>query len=147
MVERVCKSREELLTWCRYLAGINAEFPLVVTWREGDDRSKAQNRLAFKWYKQIADQMGDREAWQVRAHCKLEHGVRMLVTENEDFRTKWHDMIMDRFTYEEKLKLMVEPWDFPVSRIMGVKQMTRYLDAIYNEFTALGVRLTLPEVL
>jgi len=133
--------------WCRYLEGINADFPLTVSWTKGADRSKDQNALAFKWYREIADQMGDREPHEVRSHCKLNHGVKMLVTEDEEFRAKWYAMIKDRFSYEEKLALMVEPFDMPVTRLMKVKQMSRFLDAIYNEFSTLGVRLTLPEVI
>ena len=71
----------------------------------------------------------------------------MLVVENEDFRAKWHSMILDRFSYEEKLAFMLEPFDFPVSRIMTTAQMTRYMNAIYDEFSTQGVPLTLPETL
>jgi len=41
---------------------------------------------------------------------------------------------------------MLPPHDYPVSRIMSVKQMTRYLYAIHAEFTAQGVRLSDPEM-
>ena len=90
--------------------------------------------------------MGDRDASDVRAHCKLNHGIRMLVTESEEFREQWHRLFMNRYTYEEKLLLMVEPHDYPVTRIMGVKQMGRFLDKIHEEFTALGIVLTDPEM-
>ena len=147
MPSRVCKSRDDLLSWCSYLQAIEPEYPITVSWKNGNDRSNQQNALAFKWYKEIADQMGDREAHEVRAHCKLYLGVKMMVTEDEDFRVKWHTMIMNRFSLEEKLALMLEPFDFPVTRLMSVKQMTRYLDAVYNEFAPMGVKLTLPEMM
>jgi len=68
------------------------------------------------------------------------------VVENEDFRAKWHSMILGRFSYEEKLAFMLEPFDFPVSRIMTTAQMTRYMNAIYDEFAAQGVPLTVPDM-
>lgn len=121
------------------------ELPVTVAVRAGADRSLSQSRLSFKWYREVADWMGDRDATDVRAHCKLNHGVKMLVTEDEEFRAKWYAMIKDRFTYEEKLALMVEPFNFPVSSQMNTKQMTRFLDAIYREFSAQGVPLTVPD--
>lgn len=130
----------KLLGWLKM-----QDLPITVAVRDGVDRSMSQNALAHKWFKEIADWMGDRDASSVRAHCKLNHGVKMLVTEDEEFRAKWHNMVMDRFSYEEKLDLMVEPFDFPVTRLMSVKQMSRWLDSIYAEFTAQGVPLSLPD--
>ena len=40
---------------------------------------------------------------------------------------------------------MAEPFDFPVTRLMTVKQHKRYLDAIYVHYTGLGFGLTDPE--
>lgn len=88
---------------------------------------------------------GDRQPHEVKAHCKLNHGVKMMVVEDEAFRAKWHSMILDRFDYDEKLTFMLEPFDFPVSRLMTTEQMTRYMNAIYDEFSAQGVPLTLPD--
>jgi len=120
--------------------------PMTIHITQGDDRSGQQNALAFKWYQEAAAQLGDRSASDVRAHCKLYHGVRMLHAENDEFREKWDRLIKARFTIPEKLELMLPPHDYPVSRIMSVKQMTRYLDAIHAEFTAQGVRLSDPEM-
>lgn len=121
------------------------ELPITVSVRAGVDRSISQNALAHKWFNEIATWLGDRDASEVRAYCKLNHGVKMLVTEDEEFRDKWHNMVKDRFNYEEKLALMLEPFDFPVTRLMSVKQMTRFMDAIYREFSAQGVPLTVPD--
>ncbi|MGL4406370.1 MAG: hypothetical protein ACRCT6_11450 [Notoacmeibacter sp.] len=35
----------------------------------------------------------------------------------------------------------------PASRLMGIKQMSRWMEAIHDEFTVLGVRLTDPQAL
>ena len=149
MPRRVCKSQRDLLDWARYLFTMagdeDLKYPITCSWKKGDDRSLAQNALSHKWFNEVALFFGDRQAHEVKAHCKLNHGVKMLVVENEDFRAKWHSMILDRFSYEEKLAFMLEPFDFPVSRIMTTQQMTRYMSAIYDEFAAQGVPLTVPE--
>ena len=123
------------------------KLPLTVHITAGADRTGQQNALAFAWYLDIANQLGDRTAADARAHCKLYHGVRMLHTESEPFRMAWDRLIKGRFTLEEKLELMLPPHDYPVTRLMTVKQMTAYLDGISREFTAQGVRLTDPEAL
>lgn len=123
------------------------KLPMTVHIAAGADRTGQQNALSFAWYADIARDLGDRTAADARAHCKLYHGVRMLHTENEPFRMSWDRLIKDRFTLEEKLELMLPPHDYPVSRLMTVRQMTAYLDGISREFTAQGVRLTDPEAL
>lgn len=120
--------------------------PVVVAIREGEDRTDAQNKLSHKWYREASNWLGDQEPWQVRAECKLNIGIRMLVTESDDFREQWTRLIKDRFTYAEKLELMVEPTDYPVTRIMTTKQMIRYMDAVWQKYRAQDVPLTDPEV-
>lgn len=144
MTTRIIKTIDDQASACAALGAIT-KLPITVTWTQGADRSKEQNALAFKWYKEIADQLGDRDASDVRAHCKLYIGVRMLVTENETFREKWHRLMKDRFSVEEKLEFMTEPHDYPVTRIMSVKQMTRYLEQMIETYSAMGVQLTIPE--
>jgi hypothetical protein len=120
--------------------------PMTVHITAGEDRTGQQNALAFRWFAEAAEQLGDRTASDVRAHCKLDHGVSMLHAENPAFREQWDRLIRDRFTYEEKLALMLPPHDYPVSRIMTVKQMSRWMDAIHAEYAGMGVRLTEPEM-
>ena len=142
MTERPIKNAEDVTMLMAFLGQF--PFPYRVTITKGADRSGQQNKLAFKWYKEIAEQMGDRTSSEVRAHCKFYHGVKMLVTENDEFREQWSRLFRDRYSEEEKLELMVEPTDYPVTRIMGVKQMTAYLEAIIAEYTPMGVQLTIP---
>jgi len=122
------------------------ELPLTIAIKDGADRTLAQNRLVNGWYADAANWLGDIEAWQVRAECKLNIGVKMLVTEDDTFREKWHRMIMDRYTYEEKLEFMSEPWDFPVTRLMSKPQMSRYMNAVWDKYRPQGVPLTDPEM-
>lgn len=119
--------------------------PVSLLTSDSVDRTNQQNALSHKWYSEAPIWLGDQEAWQVRAECKLYIGIKMLVTENECFRDQWQRLIKDRFTLEEKLELMSEPTDYPVTRIMQVPQMRRYMDAVYQKYTAQGVPLTSPE--
>lgn len=144
MTTRVIRTHDEIDGLARLLK--SRALPMTVHITAGEDRTSQQRALSFQWFSDVASQLGDRTASDVRAHCKLYHGVRMLHAENAPFRAQWDRLIRDRFTYAEKLDLMLPPHDYPVSRLMTVKQMSRWLDAIHAEFSGLGVRLTDPEM-
>ncbi len=129
MTTRVVKNPEQMADLQRLLGSIE-KLPITVSWVQGKDRTGEQNRTAFMWYKEIAEQLGDRDAASVRAECKLNIGVRMMVTEDEAFRATWHRLMLHQFTYEQKLEFMVEPMDMPITRLMSTTQMTRYLEGI-----------------
>jgi hypothetical protein len=42
---------------------------------------------------------------------------------------------------------MLPPHDYPVTRLMTVKQMTRFMDAVHDDLAGQGVRLTDPEAM
>jgi hypothetical protein len=117
--------------------------PLTVTLAKGGKRSLKQNRLQRQWLNEIAEQLGDRTPEEVRGYCKLTIGVPILRAENEAFRERY-DAIVKPLPYEQKLALMMEPLDFPVSRLMSTKQATAYLDGIHRHFSEKGIVLTDP---
>lgn len=118
----------------------------VITFEEAKKkRSKAQNRLQQKWHAEAAFELKDESAEDKRAYCKLHLGVPILRSENEKFRADY-DRVFRPIPYETKLELMKAPFDFPVTRLMNVGQKTRYLDAMWNHYTSLGVRLTAPDL-
>lgn len=145
MTTRIIRNQSEIEGLARLL--MSRQLPVTVTISAGEDRTGQQNALAFKWYNEAAIQLGDRSASDVRAHCKLWHGVKMLHAENEAFRASWDRLIKNRFTIEEKLELMVPPHDYPVTRLMTVKQMTRYMDEIWRDLSGQGVKLTDPDAM
>lgn len=106
-------------------------------------RSAEQNRLQWLWL-QEAEQQGDMTAGEYRAHCKLHVGVPLLRAESEHFRERY-DAVVKGLDYETKISLMAEPFDFPVTRLMTVEQMTRYLERMRQYLAAQGVTLTAPE--
>lgn len=106
-------------------------------------RSADQNRLMWLWLSE-AEQHGDQTVEEYRAYCKLHIGVPILRAESEHFREQY-DATVKGLDYETKLRLMGEPIDFPVTRLMGVQQMSRFLEAMRADLVARGVPLTTPE--
>jgi len=121
------------------------ELPVTVTIAKGKNRSIEQNRLQRLWLNEAAEQLDNNQtAEELRGYCKLHFGVPILRESNEDFRAAY-DRVIKPLAYELKLLAMMEPLDFPVTRLMTTKQSTEYLDAIHKHFSELGCRLTDPE--
>jgi hypothetical protein len=121
------------------------KLPITITWTQGAPRSASQNRLAQRWFTDIATQLGDQTHEDVRAECKLRFGVPILRAENEAFRLSY-DRVIKALKYEEKLEA-IKAFDLPVTRLMTAKQMTAFMDAMQRHWLPLGVRLTDPEAL
>lgn len=121
------------------------KLPITVTWTQGAPRSKDQNRLAQRWFTDVATQLGDQTHQDVRAECKLRFGVPILRAENEAFRISY-DRVLKRLSYEEKLAA-VKAFDLPVTRLMSVKQMSAFMDEMQRHWSGQGVRLTDPEAM
>ncbi|RWL14836.1 MAG: hypothetical protein EOR57_31315 [Mesorhizobium sp.] len=139
MVTRAVKNDDDLTLLTTYLKGRKRPFTVDIT--EGRDRSSEQNRLAFKWYVEISDQTGeDRE--DVRARCKLEIGVPILREAQDKFRATY-DRLIRPLPYPEKLSL-VRDTELPVTSLMNVEQMSRYMDIVFRRHAEIGVVLTIP---
>lgn len=115
----------------------------VIIQEREEGRSPAQNRLSFLWYKEAAEQRKDDTREGYRAFCKLCIGIPIL-REKEEYRERY-DKFLRPLTYEQKIAMMIDPFNLPVTSIMSVKEKGRYLDAIYIHFTSLGVKLSVPE--
>ena len=140
MVTRPVKNMDDLTMLTIYLQGRKRPFTVEIT--DGRDRSSEQNRLAFKWYVEISEQTGeDRE--DVRARCKLEIGVPILRGAHEKFR-KTYDKIVKPLAYPEKLDL-IRDTEMPVTSLMNVEQMSRFLDIVFRRHAEMGIALTVPE--
>lgn len=118
--------------------------PFTATITDGKHRTNPQNRLQRQWMVEIAAQLGDRTPEEVRGECKLTFGVPILRAENDAFRAEY-DKVIKPLPYEFKLKLMMEPFDFGVTRIMTTRQKTAYLDAVHQHYSEMGLVLTNPE--
>lgn len=138
MVTRAVKNADDLALLTAYLKGRKRPFTVDIT--DGRDRSTEQNRLSHKWYAEISDQTGeDRE--DVRARCKLEIGIPIL-RENEGFRATY-DRLVRPLPYADKIDL-IKATDMPVTRLMKVEQMSRYMDIVFRKHAEMGIALTIP---
>jgi len=126
----------------KFIAGKNLPFTASIT--DGKHRTNDQNSLQRKWVLEISAQLGDRTPEEVRGYCKLHFGVPILRNENDVFKAEYDAVIMP-LPYEHKLKLMMVPFDFGVTRIMTTRQKTDYLNAVHHHFSEQGLILTNPE--
>lgn len=140
MVERIVKSDDDLALLKVYLDG--RKRPITVTIEDGRNRSTEQNRLSHKWYQEIAAQTGE-DVEDVRARCKLEIGVPIMRKASDKFRATY-DSNIRALPYERKLAV-IRDMDVPVTRLMNVADMTRYMDEVFRRHSEFGVALTLPE--
>lgn len=109
--------------------------------RTGKRRSDDQNAISHAWYEQIARELREHSAAEVKRECKLIFGVPILRAEEPDFRDQYDALIKGRFSYEEKLALM--DW-LPVTSIMTTDQLSQYLEAMQAAYARRGVSLEFP---
>lgn len=143
-VNRIIQNEYDRKMFIRFIEG--RKVPFTVSLMDGKHRTTDQNRLQRLWMTEIAAQLGDRTPEEARGYCKLTIGVPLLREENDVFRAKY-DSVVKPLTYEQKLAIMMEPLDLPVTRIMTTRQKTAYLDGIFRHFSEQGVVLTLPDAL
>jgi hypothetical protein len=139
MTQRSIKNEADLKLLTVYLEQRKRPFTVEVT--DGRDRSAEQNKLAFKWYKEIAEQSGE-AVDDVRARCKLEIGVPIMREASDKFRATY-DRLIRPLDYADKLAL-IRDTDMPVTRLMGVGDMSRYMDAVFQRHAEFGIALTVP---
>ena len=138
MTTRSIKNEDDLALLTTYLKGRKRPFTVEVT--DGRNRSEEQNKLAFKWYKEISEQTGE-DVEDVRARCKLEIGVPIL-RENEKCKATY-DRVFKPLSYADKIEF-IQRFDMPVTRLMKVEQMSRYLDIVFRKHAEMGIVLTVP---
>lgn len=119
------------------------DLPCTVNIVKGAPRSIDQNKLQRKWLLE-AEQQGDCAAEEYRGYCKLHFGVAIMKFESPEWAEKY-DRIIRPMPYEQKLEMMMEPFDFPVTRCLSTKGKKKYLDQMYDYFTGKGFVLTDPD--
>jgi len=137
----IVRSAEDMERVARLVG--NLKPPLTLTVTSGASRSLEQNKLQRLWCMEAAEQLGDRTAEEVRGFCKLPYGVPIMREGHDDFR-ETYDRLIKPLPYETKLAYMMEPLDFPITRLMTVGEKSQYLDAMHKGLSELGVKLTEP---
>lgn len=141
MASRIVETEYDRKMLLRFLEG--HKLPITVSIATGGKRTAKQNRLNRQWMQEIATQLTDHTVEEWRGYCKLHFGVPILREEDHEFRERY-DQIIKPMPYEHKLLAMQEPLDFPITRLMKVRQQTAYLDAIHRHFSGHGVMLSDP---
>ena len=108
--------------------------------RVNEKRSLDQNALSHALYSQIAAQIEDQTVNDIRAECKLRHGVPILRAESDEFRAKY-DKVIKPHDYETKLSLM--EW-LPVTSLMNKPQFSEYIDTVIREYSKVGISIVMP---
>ena len=110
--------------------------------KTGKSRSLDQNAISHAWYEQLSRELREDDILGWKCHCKLHYGVPILRAEDDEFREAY-DAVIKRLTYEQKL-IAMRHW--PVTSIMTKTQLSKYLEAMQEDFAKRGVRLEFPEV-
>lgn len=138
---RIVETEYDRQLLIKFIAG--KKLPFTSTLTDGKHRTTDQNKLQRLWVNEIAAQVGDQSPEEIRGYCKLHMGVPILRNENDAFRREY-DLVVRPLPYAVKLKLMMVPFDFGVTRIMTTKQKTLYLDHVHRHFSEKGIVLTNP---
>lgn len=141
MATHIVRSAEDMERVARLVG--NLKPPITITVTSGASRSLEQNKLQRLWCMEAAEQLGDRTAEEIRGFCKLHYGVPIMREGHDDFR-ETYDRLIKPLPYETKLAYMMEPLDFPITRLMTVGEKSQYLDAMHKGLSELGVKLTEP---
>jgi len=142
MTDRLIEDEPNRKLLIRFIEGQVLPFSITIT--AGRRRSIEQNKLQRLWCNEISEQLGDQTPENVRGYCKLAIGVPILRAESEKFRVKY-DAVVKPLPYEQKLAIMMEPLDMPITRFMTVRQKSKYLDGVYQHFSEKGLVLTIPD--
>ena len=141
MIEMDIDSREGLVDMMQMLSEIDLEFPIRIQIdKKKKTRTIKQNNTANRWYRDCEAQ-GDMKAWEYKAYCKLHFGIPILRRDSIKFKDGY-DSKVKKFDYETKLMFMGEPYSFPVTSLMNVKQQSEYLDIVERHFSEQNFELT-----
>lgn len=128
----------------RFIGAIREQYQshryLRASVKTGKARSLPQNNITHAWYEQIARELREDDALGWKSYCKLHHGVPLLRAEDGEYRDIYDDAIKG-LGYEQKLKVMRY---FPVTSLMNKEQLSKYAEAVRDDFYKRGVLLEFP---
>lgn len=128
----------------RFIGAIREQYQshryLRASVKTGKARSLPQNNITHAWYEQIARELREDDALGWKSYCKLHHGVPLLRAEDDEYRDIY-DGAIKGLSYEQKLKVMRY---FPVTSLMNKEQLSKYAEAVRDDFYRRGVLLEFP---
>jgi len=137
----IISNEAEKLVFIEKMKSAVIEKPILIeTSLYKKDRSLAQNRLSFLWYKAIAEHNNTTTASEQNT-CKLEYGCPILVETDTEFANVFNKAIRP-LNYEDRVSAMKY---MPATRLLSVKQMAHYLQQIETDWAHMGLSLPVPE--
>lgn len=142
MTTKVLREPGDVDKLSRFLSA-RTKWPITVSIVQGASRTDAANRLAQRWNADISRQLGDMSFEEVRAFNKLTFGVPALCQQDPKYQEQF-DRVLGPLSYEQRLEA-IQIFDIPVTRMLKVKPMSEYMDAVHRFWTSKGVVLTNPD--
>ena len=139
MPDRILRNAEDVDKFIELICGL--KLPVTVSWKPGADRSGQQNKTVWMWAGEAAEQLGDRGSEDIQAEWKLTIGVPILRADDPEFRAAY-DRVIRPLKYEDKIRAM--KLGFPVTSLMKVRQMVRFMDEVQRTCAEVGIELTDP---
>ena len=140
MPSRIIRNVADLASLFKLVGAL--KLPITISWIAGADRSDEQNQTMWMWANEVADQLQDRDAADVQAMWKLTIGIPILRGDDAAFRDAY-DKTVKGLTYADKIKVMRD-LHFPVTSIMKVRQMCRFMNQVQQQCDEMGLSLTQP---
>lgn len=135
------KDKQQLGTIVVAIEDMLVNGPVQVQIRNKEEsRRDAQNRLQHHWFKECHAQNNQLSVNEYRAFCKYHFGIPILCRDEQC--KEQLARVFKHLQYEQRLELMQEPFDMPVTRLFSVKEFAEYLNQIEQYFTKNGYRLT-----
>lgn len=100
-------------------------------------RSLSANSLWAVWYNQISKRLNEDTPAQVKAFCKLQYAVPILLAEDKEFRAFYENAFKD-FNYKQ---IIFSMRFVPVTSLLSRSQGQRYQTTLQQEYAKRGVQL------
>lgn len=143
MTSRALYTQAHLQEWITLLSG--RSLPVTVSVLKGVKRTTLQNRLAHKWYAQIAHEEGETTEL-IKARCKLRFARPILIRDNPEWVEKHGaklDSIHERYGYGEMLEYQAALT--PMTSLMKIAQLSEMMDQMQFFYRPQGVALVDPD--
>lgn len=144
MTSRILHSPDEVDAMAKILRA-RTKWPIRVQVTEAKEaRTAAQNRTLHMWFGEIARELGDSTAEEVKAHCNLTYGRPIMARDDEEWQSAF-GYIFDSLNHASKLKA-IRVLDLPFTRRMNVDQLSEYMEQMQRDYREMGIFLTDPEL-
>lgn len=116
---------------------------LVNITEDKETRTSQQNRTLHMWFGEIAKHLEDWDAHGIKGVCHRKWGLTIRLRDPQ-FAWVW-ERSGKQMPYEKQCSLLASGI-LSVSSEMSTKELSEYMDAMFQHYTSEGIRLTDPEL-